>query len=133
MTTTSTLKTNNKISDFIGIPYGFRDEPGLDCYQLVIQVLKGVYGKDVPDYNFEGTWREADKGFLEHKGDFVKVKTPEPGDVVLLRVGYRPIHCGVVVSRTTMLHSLRGSNSCVEKFNSTKWRNRIEGFYRWAN
>ena len=120
------------VSDFVGIPYGFRDEPGLDCYQLVIRVLNEVFGKEVPDYTFAGTWREADQGFTEHKVDFVQVDKPEPGDVVLLKIGHRPIHCGVIVSRTTMLHSLRGSNSCIERFTTTKWRNRIEGFYRWS-
>ena len=119
------------VSDFVGIPYGFRDEPGLDCYQLVIRVLDEVFDKQVPDYTFAGDWQTADQGFLEHKGEFVKVDTPEPGDVALLLIARRPIHCGVIINSTSMLHSLKGSNSCVERFNTTKWRNRIEGFYRW--
>jgi cell wall-associated NlpC family hydrolase len=120
-----------QVAEFVGIPYGFRDEPGLDCYQLVVRVLNDVFGKQVPDYTFKGTWQEADQGFTEHKGDFEEVSSPQPGDVVLLRIGHRPIHCGIIVGSTTMLHSLRGSNSCIERFNTSKWRSRIEGFYRW--
>jgi len=121
------------VSDFVGIPYGFRDEEGLDCYQLVIKVLAEVFDKHIPDYQFDGGWKDADEGFLGHKGDFQRVDAPERGDIVLLKIGTRPIHCGVVVGSSTMLHSLRGSNSCIERFNVTKWINRIEGFYRWVN
>lgn len=126
-------KPNKNISQFVGIPYGFRDNSGLDCYQLVLAVSREVFGVDLPDYSFEGTWREADSGFNSHRGDFTPVSKPEPGDLVLLKFASKPIHCGIVVGRNTMLHSLRGSNSCIEKFTSVKWRNRIEGFYRWAN
>lgn len=125
--------TGKSVSDFVGVPYGFREENGLDCYQLVIRVLNQVFEKEVPDYPFTGTWKTADDGFTEHKGDFQKVDAPEPGDVVLLKIGMRPIHCGIVVGRDRMLHSLRGTNSCIEKLSSVKWRNRIEGFYRWVN
>ena len=121
------------INDYVGIPYGFRDEPGMDCYQLVITVLREVFGKNVPDYLFGGTWKTADAGFNEHKVDFEKVAEwdRQPGDVVLLRIGRKPLHCGVVINHSRMLHSMRGHNSCVESFNSISWRNRIEGFYRW--
>lgn len=119
------------VSTFVGIPYGFRGAPGLDCYQLVVKVMAEVFGKNIPDYLFEGGWQDADKGFLEHKSEFEKVTSPNPGDIVLINIGNKPIHCGVVVGSCTMLHSLRGSNSCIERFTTTKWRNRIEGFYRW--
>ncbi|MBW1672123.1 MAG: C40 family peptidase [Deltaproteobacteria bacterium] len=105
----------------------------MDCYQLVVAVMDKVFGKQIPDYNFAGTWKTADTGFLSHSDEFLKVNNPEPGDIVLLLIGGRPIHCGVVVKPESMLHSLRGSNSCIEKFTTTKWKNRIEGFYRWVN
>ena len=121
------------ISDYVGVPYGFRDEPGSDCFQIVRDVAKNIFGYEIPDYAFSGTWQDADKGFNEHKPDFDKVETPEPGDIVLLKIGGKPIHCGIVINKWQMLHTLRGSNSCLENFNSLKWGCRIEGFYRWNN
>ena len=124
---------NNSIAEFVGVRYGFRGEPGLDCYQLVLEVSDKVFGNKLPDYSFTGTWRDADAGFNAHKGDFVKVDSPEEGDIILLTIGGRPLHCGIVLNHNQMLHSLRGSNSCIESFRSIKWRHRIEGFYRWIN
>jgi len=121
------------VADYVGIPYGFREAPGLDCYQLVTEVLAKVYSKRIPTYDYSGGWFDADVGFLEHRGDFKEVILPLPGDIVLLKIGRRPIHCGVVIGEKNMLHSLRGSNSCIERYDSVKWRNRIEGFYRWVS
>jgi len=47
------------LKDYIGIPYGYRTDDGLDCYQLAIAVLRDVYGVDAPDYEFNGAEDEA--------------------------------------------------------------------------
>ena len=119
------------INDFVGIPYGFREDAGLDCWQIAIKVLKTEYKKDVPDYHYAGKWNEVEGKFNECKKDFVKVDKPQKGDIILFRVCGIVAHCGVVVGDAIMIHTMKGHNSCVERFTSPKWVNRIEGYYRW--
>jgi cell wall-associated NlpC family hydrolase len=62
--------------------------------------------------------------------EFIAVKNPEFGDIVVAQLAGYPIHVGVYLGRNKMLHTLRGKDSCIESIDF-KWAKRIEGYYRW--
>ena len=93
------------LKDYIGIPYGYRTEDGLDCYQLAIAVLRDVYGVDAPDYEFNGTEDEAWIAFASYKLTW-DTGDGTPGDLALFRIG-RYQHCGVCIGNNQMIHTLR--------------------------
>lgn len=117
------------LNEYIGIPYGYREDKGLDCYQLAVKVLREVFHVEPPDYEFNGKEDEAWIAFAAHKltwsdGD------GSPGDVALFRIG-KYQHCGVCIGDNQMIHTLRGHHSAIEDYTTTKWRDRLMGFYRW--
>lgn len=122
--------------EYIGIPY---DE--LNCAELVAEVMEKEFSR-------------ADiaarlRGFPEHKQDqksqsraiaecwpalAQKVETPKHGDGVILKVGTRLSHMGVVVDTPKglqVLHTVKNMGSVIEPLNKMLTCT-IEGFYRWT-
>jgi cell wall-associated NlpC family hydrolase len=60
------------------------------------------------------------------------VPDASPGDIVILNIGGRPWHCGVVTAGDWMLHMQKGVNVGLERFTREPWRNRVEGIYHYA-
>lgn len=56
----------------------------------------------------------------------------ELGDVLLFRIAGDLWHVGVAVARHRMLHILRGTRSCHERFDAPTWVPRLEGVYRFT-
>jgi len=136
--TTHSLKTNlhlamslSKYKDFIGIDY----ERPHGCFKLVAQVFKEVYGIDLgkPEEGLDEDAESRDKTAVVRKSlaeKSVEVSEPQEGDVVIIRS--RPWHIGLIIGDGLMLHNYsRSSNSCIEEYNSMRWKDRIEGFYRY--
>jgi len=136
--TTHSLKINlrqamslSKYKDFIGIDY----ERPHGCFKLVAQVFKEVYGVDLgkPEFGLPEEADSRDKTAVVRKNLAEKsfeVSDPQEGDVVIIRS--RPWHIGVVIGEGLMLHNYsRKSNSCIEEYNLMRWKDRIEGFYRY--
>lgn len=119
------------INPLIGIPYGFRDDPGLDCYQLVVKALNDLFGITAPDYVFHGPEDEAWIAFAANKLNW-QPGNRDPGDVVTLKIG-RYTHCGLYLGNGEMIHTLRGCQSSIESIDTLKWRDRITGFYKCPN
>jgi hypothetical protein len=53
------------------------------------------------------------------------------GDVVQIDLVRRP-HVGLMVSQTQMLHAIEGSQSCIERIDSTLWERRVRGYWRYS-
>lgn len=123
--------TAKKLNRLVGIPYGFRDAPGLDCYQFAIKALSELFNIDAPNYVFEGEEDEAWIAFEHHKLTWIE-GDGSPGDVVLFQVG-RYQHCGVCIGNDQMIHTLRKHQSAIEDITSMKWKNRIIGYYKWQS
>lgn len=121
----------DRITGLVGIPYGFRDDPGLDCYQLAIRVLHDVFDIDAPDYEFHGEEDEAWIAFAANRLTW-QPGDGSPGDVVTIQLG-RYTHCGVCLGDGQMIHTLKGHHSAVEDLDAIKWRDRITGYYRWPS
>jgi len=116
-------------------PYIGRDyEPPHGCFRLVEQVFRGVYGIDLgrQDQGLEGSENKDRTARIQRKLSemAVQVDTPVEGDVAIIRS--RPWHIAVVIAPNMMLHSYNDGTSCVEDYTDFRWRNRIEGFYRYV-
>lgn len=127
------------LTRYIGVPYLPRRDgrDGADCWGIVRLVNREQFGRELPDYLHveeselpalvqaesagRGCWRA------------VEPAAAAVGDLVLLRLGRFPVHVGLVVDADLrlMLHTLRGSGSCAERWDSVRWAARVEGFYRW--
>lgn len=125
------------LSKYIGLPYleGGRGHNGVDCYGLIRLIYAEKFGIILPEYS-DIAWLEGcDSHKLsteinDCKSDWQEVDQPVLGDVIILRMMGMPIHIGLVVDKGIMIHSARGHNSAIERFDNIKWQKRIEGFYR---
>ncbi|HEY7823807.1 MAG TPA: NlpC/P60 family protein, partial [Acidimicrobiia bacterium] len=59
-----------------------------------------------------------------------EVAEPREGDLVLLRWAGQPAHIGVMVNETDFIHSLQGIGAHIESVTSSRWRNRVDGYWR---
>lgn len=111
---------------YIGRPY---EENG--CYKFVREILENEFNVFPPNYQIEDANKSG--AFAHGLTDdcWFAVATPRCGDVVLLKLNGLPLHCGLVVEPGRMLHVMcDGSCSCVERYDSPRWANRVAGFYR---
>jgi cell wall-associated NlpC family hydrolase len=115
-----------ELRGLVGRPYS----PPFGCFALVREAL-AMRGVEVPDYAQSVTEDEKADALLRHLDEHAcRVEAPAPGDVVLLTIGGRPAHIGVMLDGDEMLHSFEGAGACVERISSVRWRNRIAGFWR---
>jgi cell wall-associated NlpC family hydrolase len=99
-------------------------------------VYREIFSREVPPYAEYTDAYDIEEVSALVRGEIVsrwREVTPEQfGDVILLRVRGQPCHVGVVVARGKFLHSLEGTQSCVERYENLKWHRRTLGFYRYA-
>lgn len=129
--------TELDFNSYINLPYksNGRTKDGIDCYGLVRLVQKEQFGIDLP--SFETEYSTDDNARLEelinqYKEGWVKVDSPEAGDVVLFKVlGYEQ-HIGIAVSREAFLHVREGMDSVIESFTTPRWNKRIVGYFKYV-
>lgn len=139
----STIK--DFVSKAIDVPFKDkgRDFDGWDCYGLMRCFLKDVHGVDIPsfvdDYKNAGLTKDSRDQLeivirqrKEILPQWVKVNEPKKGDGVLFLIGGRPIHMGLMLSRSKFLHTEAKINTVIESINSMIWKKRVEGFYRYV-
>lgn len=123
------------VGAWIGLHYADKGRgPDYDCWGLVRAALQSR-GIALPSYADDYTAAKDHRsvsdavrsGLLD---GWQKVAVPTCGDIVILNVGGRPWHCGLVVADNLFLHVLPGATSCLERLDSPQWAKRIEGFYR---
>jgi cell wall-associated NlpC family hydrolase len=126
------------LNPFIGIPYQDRGSSfgGCDCWGLIwlffmeerrvliprYEGYESAEGKDIHEHIQRGWagWQTVPEGAVL-----------EPFDVLALRVGGLPVHCGIYIGGGRMLHTLRGRESCTEKVLSGYWSRHIVRVGRW--
>ena len=124
---------------YVGIPFTEKGYTrlGCNCWGLIRLWLIEQRGYNIPSYEDYYSDTNDSKGAKKilksssSSGDWLKVDTEEPGDVVLLRIKNMPWHVGIVAPKKKMLHIERGLDSIIEPYKGLKWRNRILGFYRY--
>ncbi len=133
-------------ADYMAIPFlsGGRDRAGCDCYGLVRLVLRERFGVEVPSYagEYPDALEYAEVAALISRcllalpvaedGLWCEIANPVPGAVILLRIAGEPWHVGVIVAERWFLHVRPGTDSCLERYDSIRWRRRIAGFYRYV-
>jgi NlpC/P60 family putative phage cell wall peptidase len=60
-----------------------------------------------------------------------RVEAPEAGDVLLLRLGRQPIHCGLFTGQGTLIHACQDTGRVVEVPLDEHWGKRIVSVWRW--
>jgi cell wall-associated NlpC family hydrolase len=133
------------LADFVGLPFRDhgRDRTGADCWGGVRMVLAELRGIVLPDYGsgYHQTMDSDGIGVSIRDGlvaDFRKVERPAPFDLVIFNLAGKPWHVGLMVDRARFLHWPQpdkdgvGGTSRIERCADRLWRNRVEGFYRYA-
>lgn len=109
---------------------GRRYREPFGCFELVRCILH-EQGVKIPNYAEKVT--ESEKAAALRDLIVIhcfEVEQPREGDVVLLRWGGRPAHVGMMIDGSDFIHSLEGNGAHIESTNDTRWRNRIDGFWR---
>jgi len=118
--------------DFIGIPYLSKGSSfmGADCFGLYRLIKAMQDNVHIPEYDYESAEdKESIEVAMIARHTWEKLNTPREGCLVIMNIAGQPIHCGYALDEYTMLHSLKGHNSAIERLDNKKWRDRIEGFY----
>jgi len=123
------------VKDLIGIPYKphGRDNTGMDCYGIVIEVLrrKGII---VPDVFYQDTIIETNKKVLKVLENIIpntKLDKPEEGAIVEFLIMGHPSHVGVCLGDGTFIHALIKIGVVIEPL--SRYRNKLKGYYRVNN
>lgn len=115
---------------FIGQPYS----PPHGCFRLVQQVFEQAYGLQLADYDagLDPSDLDARSARFQHElsARCLEITDPREGDLILINVGGKPYHIGVVVGPGEILHAYSGGSAVIESYRSPRWSARIGGFYR---
>jgi cell wall-associated NlpC family hydrolase len=120
---------------YIGIPYKNhgRDFNGADCWGLVWMFLSNemfLDYKNIQEYRDDKDIFTIERHIISNIKEYWEpITIPQQGNIVLFRFRDRLIHMGIVIDRNSFLHTIKGLNSCVERFSSPKWQTRIGGYY----
>ena len=112
-----------------------RTREGLDCWGICVLAYAEVYGIELAslDWRYKGTSKpEALEEVVrrEQETSWRQVAEPQPGDVVVFRVGGHPSHIGLVLGDGLMLHIGEGFEAAVERYGSLMWGKRVADFWR---
>jgi len=124
---------------FIGIPYVNRGSSfqGCDCWGLVWLFHREILQNDIPRYDgYDDAESPTIGNYIKDRWNNWSSVEPtgiEPGDVLALRVGDLPVHCGVYAGHGKMLHVLEGRMSCLESVTRGYWKNAIVRIGRWKS
>lgn len=120
--------------EFLGVPFKFkgRDRRGVDCLGLVWAYLryKGIH---IPDTDGLPMKRDRQADYVKRAIDGLlkccdSVESPQPNDIILMRLPGGYTHMGVMVDQDNMLHVLKDRPSGVEPV--LKYRRRVVAIFR---
>lgn len=78
--------------------------------------------------------RQTNQLVADHYSTYGFVPVPlhevQPFDVLVFRASAQRAHVGIVVGDGKFLHGGRNLDSCIERYTSMAWRNRITQAYR---
>lgn len=126
---------------YIGLPFAERgrDHKGVDCWGLVRLVMAEQFGRALPSFGneYDHTCNQVKIAALVTREvprwRHIAAGEEQLGDVIVLRVRGVPMHVGLVLGDGQMLHTEKGINSTLERYTSTRWCQRLAGFYRYRS
>jgi len=119
---------------YVGKPYISKQ---YDCASLAVDVLREVFGKDVPDYGERPASRSEGHADLAQRLEdrTTRIEKPVEGCAVQILVGQRIAHVGVyceVDGWPCVLHNIRRHGVILTKLQDMRRHGWIvEGFYEW--
>lgn len=122
-------------SNWVGRPHTprGRTETEFDCLGLYILLNRVRLGVIIPDpyCSVPDAVRNNIAGRM--RGEYEQVSTPEEGDAILIRARGHPIHVAYCIDQKLMIHVEDGELVSVERWDSTRWQQRIIGVYRYVS
>lgn len=121
-------------SDLIGkkFLYDGRGPEFFDCYGLCVEVYKRL-GKNLPEFISARDPKGIGITVNENMSLFEKIEKPEPFCLITLMI-IKPFvsHIGVVLEDCErFINIFQKRNVCIEYINSERWKNRIDGFWKY--
>ena len=110
----------NWVQCYISIPY-----EEVDCYGLVRLVYKEQYATELQPIESPDKLEDWDVVF-EGKGE----PAIKEGDVLMFKDDPINRHVGIAIDEQYMLHTIKGVNSCLERWKRLNWRGRLVKVYR---
>lgn len=109
------------VSRYISISY-----EEMNCWQLVMNVYAAEYGIGIGDKD-----QQSDHLRDRHWIDVIQERfSGLEGDVILFQMPEKVKHVGLLLDHENMLHTLKGCNSCIERWHSPIWERQLVGIYR---
>lgn len=125
------------IPEWAGKYIGREYKPPYGCFLMVADVLREQYGiKDIPDFSdgleLDGFRGRANRIYKALEENTIEVPSSESrdGDIVTITSGGFPIHVGILLDQSHILHMVDGVNVCIENIHGVRLKSRIGGFYR---
>lgn len=125
------------VAKYIGLEFESHGRgPTYDCWGLVRKVMADEFCIQLQDFGdrYKDSNDKQSISSVIHEeqlgSEWEKVTVPVAGDIVIFNIAGTPQHCGMVVAFGEMLHIRSGTGSCIERYDSSKWIRRVEGFYR---
>jgi len=121
---------------YVGIPYESKGTgPGFDCWTFYKYVFGIERGITIPDNNNDyinaNDMESVHNYFKNSKDEWEEIKVPEVYCLIMMKIAGEPVHVGMCLDNEYMIHTLKGHAAAIEKYTGKKWKNRIEGFYKW--
>lgn len=111
------------VSDLIGVKFvrgGIDPGTGVDCLGLVV-LVKERMGEplEIPNFDYSGDWKARVLQYLmDHAPSFehVRPEAANTGDVVVMDgLEGEPLHVGVMLSRTQMMHCTKETGVTIQR------------------
>ena len=129
-------------ASYVGLPYlaGGKSMTGADCWGMVALILEREMATSLPAYEGPLFAPGCDRADLAEQALAYSRRFPEVpadqvtlGDVILMRTGRHPFHCGLILSPGWMLHTEDQANgACIESYEGLAWKRRIISFHRYS-
>ena len=126
---------------YSGVPFleHGRDVNGWDCWGLYRHIYHDFSGLWLPEFSDcyddiihdRKAIGEEVKHQLKSWVDIPASKEKE-GDVIMLRLRGIPMHIGYVLPKSQFIHCVESTNTVVENYKHTLWKNRVLGFHRYG-
>lgn len=123
---------------YVGIPYkdNGRDLNGVDCWGLARYVYNKEFNISLPSFsfNYDGGDRERIEELIAQYREGWEEITQDykSGDLVLFRMMGYESHVGIITEYPYFLHAREKADSSIERLDTTQWKNRVIGVFRYS-
>lgn len=123
------------VEKYVGISYEVngRDMQSVDCYGLVYLIYKNELGIDLPSFAEDGIDANRTQELIaQYKEGWEPTENIQAGDVVIFRILGIEAHIALAIDSERFIHARIGYNSAIERFDSSKWKTRFVGSYKYS-